>query len=135
MSFRLIGPGQRIECGRAQQQICNAADLLTLFPCVGGARTAIELDLSVTEGADILTGPWSGAARWWFEALDHRQFAVAGQHWTAQVAGIHMVRFDVWVQLDLAGVSPRSIVLHITRGMNVPDVLAAIESMIAVEAS
>ena len=111
----------------------HAADLLTLLPCVGGPRTVIELDLSVTEGADILTGPWSGAARWWFTALDHRQFAVAGQRWTAHVAGIHMMRFDVWVQLELSGVTPRSVVLHITRGMNVPDALAAIESMIAVE--
>lgn len=114
--------------------ILHAADLLTRFPCVGGPRTVSEPDLLVTEGADILTGPWSGAARWWFQALDHRQFAVAGQHWTAHVAGIHMVRFDVWVQLDLAGVTPRSLVLHITRGMNVPEALAAIESMIAVEA-
>ena len=115
--------------------ITHAADLLTLFPCVVGPPTVIELDLPVTESADILTGPWSGAARWWFQALDHRQFAVAGQHWTAHVAGIHMVSFDVWVQLDLAGVTPCSLVLHITRGMNVPDALAAIESMIAVEAT
>ena len=109
----------------------HAADLLTLFPSLGGPRTVIELDLPVTEGADILTGPWSGAARWWFEALDHRQFAVAGQRWTAHVAGIHMVSFDVWVQLDVAGVTSCSLVLHITRGMNVPEVLATIESMIA----
>ena len=115
--------------------LLHAADLLTLFLSVGGPRTVIELDMSVTEGADILTGPWSGAARWWFEALDHRQFAVAGQHWTAHVAGIHMMRFDVWVQLELAGVTPRSLVLHITRGMNVPEALATIESMIAVEAT
>jgi hypothetical protein len=33
----------------------------------------------------------------------------------------------------MAGVVPRSLVLHITRGMNVPDAVAAIESMIAVD--
>jgi hypothetical protein len=103
---------------------------------MGGRRALIQLDLPVTDGADILTGPWSGAARWWLEVLDHRNFAVAGQHWTAHVAGIHTVRFDdVWVQLDLSGVTPRSVVLHITRGMNVTDALAAIESMIAMEAT
>jgi hypothetical protein len=102
---------------------------------VGGPRTVIELDLPVTEGADILTGPWSGAARWWFQALDRRQFAVAGRHWTAHVAGIHMARFEVWVQLELSGVTSCSLVLHITRGMNVPDALAAIESMIVLEAT
>jgi hypothetical protein len=95
-----------------------------------------ELDpLTVAEGAEIVTGPWAGAARWWFTALDRRHFAVGGAEWTARVAGIHMARFDVWVQLDLLGVAPLSLVVHITRGMNVPDTLAAIESMIALEAT
>jgi|SRR5687768_2214724 hypothetical protein len=95
-----------------------------------------ELDPSTMAGrAEIVTGPWSGAARWWFTALDRRHFAVGGEQWTAEVAGIHMARFDVWVQLDLLGVAPRSLVLHITRGMNVTDALAAIESMIALEAT
>ena len=84
----------------------------------------------MTGTAEILTGPWYGAARWWFGALDCRSFVVGGRQWTAHVAGIHVARFDVWIQLDLAGIVPRSLVLHITRGMNVPDALAAIESMI-----
>jgi hypothetical protein len=95
-----------------------------------------ELDRStMAEGAEVVTGPWSGAARWWFTALDRRHFAVGGEQWTARVAGIHMARFDVWVQLDLLGVTPLSLVVHITRGMNVSDALAAIESMIALEAT
>src|SRR5688572_33466007 len=100
MSFRLIRPSQSIQCGRSQQPLLHAADFLTLFGCVGGARTLFELDPPVTERGEILTGPWSGAARWWFTALDRRHFAVAGQHWTAHVAGIHTMRFDVWVQPD-----------------------------------
>ncbi|HEY5617281.1 MAG TPA: hypothetical protein VIK60_05010 [Vicinamibacterales bacterium] len=96
------------------------------------AETLSELDSSTMTGsAEILTGPWCGAARWWFTALDRRCFDVGGDKWTAYVAGIHVARFDVWIQLDLAGVVPRSLVLHVTRGMNVPDALAAIESMIA----
>jgi hypothetical protein len=87
----------------------------------------------MTGTAEILTGPWCGAARWWFGALDCRSFVVGGREWTAHVAGIHVAGFDVWIQLDLAGIVPRSLVLHITRGMNVPDALAAIESMIAVD--
>jgi hypothetical protein len=87
----------------------------------------------MTGTAEILTGPWCGAARWWFGALDCRSFVVGGREWTAHVAGIHVARFDVWIQLDMAGVVPRSLVLHITRGMNVPDAVAAIESMIAVD--
>ena len=87
----------------------------------------------MTGTAEILTGPWCGAARWWFGALDCRSFVVSGREWTAHVAGIHVARFDVWIQLDMAGVVPRSLVLHITRGMNVPDAVAAIESMIAVD--
>ena len=113
----------------------HAADLLTLQGHPGAVPLLVELDFSMTGGADILTGPWSGAARWWFKVLDRRHFAVAGQNWTAHVAGIHMARFDVWVQLDLSGVTPRSLVLHITRGMNVPDALEAIESMIAFEST
>ncbi|MGH9722628.1 MAG: hypothetical protein ACRD8O_20650 [Bryobacteraceae bacterium] len=85
----------------------------------------------MTESAEIVTGPWSGAAQWWFAALDRRSFVVGGTEWIVHVAGIHVARFDVWVQLDLAGVAPRSLVLRITRGMNVPDALAAIETMIA----
>jgi len=87
----------------------------------------------MTGTAEILTGPWCGAARWWFGALVCRSFVVDGREWTAHVAGIHVARFDVWIQLDLAGIVPRSLVLHITRGMNVPDALAAIESMIDVD--
>jgi hypothetical protein len=87
----------------------------------------------MTATAEILTGPWCGAARWWFGALDCRSFVVGGREWTTHVAGIHVARFDVWIQLDLAGAAPRSFVLHITRGMNVPDAVAAIESMIAVD--
>lgn len=81
--------------------------------------------------AEILTGPWCGAARWWFGALDCRSFIVGGHEWIAHVAGIHVARFDVWIQLDLLGVATRSLVLHVTRGMNLPDALAAIEAMIA----
>jgi hypothetical protein len=87
----------------------------------------------MTWTAEVLTGPWCGAARWWYGALDCRSFVVGGHEWIAYVAGIHVARFDVWIQLDLAGIVPRSLVLHIKRGMNVPDALAAIEAMIAVE--
>lgn len=99
-------------------------------------RTAADSRLSefapstVAGSVDVVKGAGSGAAQWWFAALDQRCFAVGALRWTTQVVGIHVHGLDVWIQLESAEEPVRSLVLHVTPGMQLFDALEAIERMI-----
>lgn len=85
----------------------------------GSDRVLGTLRLETVVGnADVVKGAGGGAAQWWFAALDQRCFAVGTKRWTAQVVGIHVDGLDVWIQLESAGTSFRSLLLHVRPGMH-----------------
>jgi hypothetical protein len=88
---------------------------------------------STVAGDTAVDGAWSGGAQWWFAALDQRCFAAGTERWTAQVVGIHVDGFDVWIQLESAGTPFRSLLLHVRPGMHLFDAVEAIETMITRE--
>jgi len=69
---------------------------------------------------------WHTAARRWFEALDHKAINVGGRPWIAQVVGIHGDLPHLWIQLESTKDSARSLLLRVTVGTSVDNVLAAI---------
>jgi len=69
---------------------------------------------------------WSRAARGWFEALDHKVITVEGRSWIAQVVGIHGDLPHLWIQLEPANDSGRSLLLRVTLGTSVERALTAI---------
>jgi hypothetical protein len=64
----------------------------------------------------------------WFDVLDQRRFTVGHQRWTAQVAGIHVVGTDTWVQLEFAEDQQRSLLLQLTPETGVGAAIEAIET-------
>lgn len=64
----------------------------------------------------------------WFDLLDQRRFTVGSQHWTAQVAGVHVAGFDIWIQLEFAEDHRRSLLLHLTPGTGVAAAIDAIRT-------
>jgi hypothetical protein len=55
----------------------------------------------------------------WFDVLDQRRFLVGRQQLTAQVAGIHVVGSNTWIQLEFAEDVRRSLLLQLPPGMGV----------------
>ena len=64
----------------------------------------------------------------WFDLLDERRFTVGSEHWTAQVAGVHVAGFDTWIQLQFAEDQRRSMLLHLTPGTGVGAAVEAIRN-------
>jgi len=64
----------------------------------------------------------------WFDLLDQRRFTVGSEHWTAQVAGVHVTGFDTWIQLEFAEDHRRSLLLHLTPGTGVGAAVEAIRT-------
>ena len=64
----------------------------------------------------------------WFDLLDQRRFTVGSEHWTAQVAGVHVTGFDTWIQLEFAEDQRRSLLLHLTPGTGVGAAVEAIRT-------
>ena len=63
----------------------------------------------------------------WFDVLDQRRFTVGHKRWTAQVAGIHVVGSDTWIQLEFAEDEQRSLLLQLTPDTGVGAAVEAIE--------
>ena len=64
----------------------------------------------------------------WFNVLDQRRFTVGHKRWTAQVAGIHVVGSDTWIQLEFAEDEQRSLLLQLTPDTGVGAAVEAIEN-------
>ena len=64
----------------------------------------------------------------WFDVLDQRRFTVGHKRWTAQVAGIHVVGSDTWIQLEFAEDDQRSLLLQLTPDTGVGAAVEAIEN-------
>ncbi len=64
----------------------------------------------------------------WFELLDQRRFIVGSLRLTTQVAGVHVVGDDTWIQLEFEEDHSRSMLLHLTPGTGVG---AAVEAIYA----
>lgn len=64
----------------------------------------------------------------WFDLLDQRRFIVGSARLTAQVAGVHVVGADTWIQLGFVEDASRSMLLHLTPGTPVS---AAVEAIYA----
>jgi hypothetical protein len=62
----------------------------------------------------------------WFDLLDQRRFTIGGEQWTAQVAGVHIAGFDIWIQLEFAEDQRRSMLLHLTPGTGIGAAIEAI---------
>ena len=71
---------------------------------------------------------WTTAARHWFEALDHKAINVGGRHWVIQVVGIHGDLPHFWIQLESMNDSKRGLLLRVTAGTSVDNVLAAVSA-------
>jgi hypothetical protein len=63
----------------------------------------------------------------WFDVLDQRRFTVGHERLTAQVAGIHVVGTDTWIQIDFAEDQQRSLLLQLTPETGVGAAVEAIE--------
>ena len=68
------------------------------------------------------------ASHAWFDVLDQRRFAVGHERWTAQVAGIHVVDGDTWIQLQFLEDRQRSLLLQLTPETGVGAAVEAIEN-------
>ena len=49
-----------------------------------------------------------------FAELDHRQIGNGTVRWLTEVAAIHLVRHEAWVQVAPVGQSSRSVILHMS---------------------
>jgi hypothetical protein len=63
----------------------------------------------------------------WFDVLDQRRFTVGHERLTAQVAGIHVVGADTWIQIEFAEDRQRSLLLQLTPETGVGAAVEAIE--------
>lgn len=66
----------------------------------------------------------------WFDILDQRRFQVGRQQLTAQVAGIHVVGANTWIQLEFAEDQRRSLLLQLPPGMGVGAAVDAIHDLL-----
>ena len=66
----------------------------------------------------------------WFDILDQRRFLVGRQQLTAQVAGIHVVGANTWIQLEFAEDHHRSLLLQLPPGMGVGAAVDAIHDLL-----
>ena len=66
----------------------------------------------------------------WFDLLDQRRFVVGGQHWTAQVAGVHVAGLDVWVQIEFEEDRRRSVLLRLTPDTGIAGAIEAIQRLL-----
>lgn len=63
----------------------------------------------------------------WFDVLDQRCFTVGHERLTAQVAGIHVVGSDTWIQIEFAENQQRSVLLQLSPDTGVGAAVEAIE--------
>ena len=61
-----------------------------------------------------------------FAELDHRRVGEGPASWLTEVAAIHMVRHEAWVQLALVGESSRSVILHLAACVTAKHALATL---------
>jgi hypothetical protein len=66
----------------------------------------------------------------WFDVLDQRRFMIGRQQLTAQVAGIHVVGANTWIQLEFAEDVRRSLLLQLPPGMGVGAAVDAIHELL-----
>jgi hypothetical protein len=64
----------------------------------------------------------------WFAALDQRYIGTGDKRWVAQVLGVHGAPDGLWVQLAPNDDPGATIVLHLSMGTRVEDVLTALET-------
>lgn len=64
----------------------------------------------------------------WFDVLDQRRFTIGHERLTAQVAGIHVVGTDTWIQIEFAEDQQRSLLLQLTPETGVGAAVEAIET-------
>ena len=70
------------------------------------------------------------SGHWWFAALDQRWFATGADRCLTQVVGIHESGQDVWIQLQTLGEQLRDFTIRVQPGMDLADVVRAIEKQI-----
>jgi hypothetical protein len=85
---------------------------------------------TLVELSDAVNGVASNVTQWWFAALDQRCFVAGPERWVAEVVGIHLDGIDVWIQLESAVGSLRSLILHVTQGTGLHEAIDAIETML-----
>lgn len=61
-----------------------------------------------------------------FAELDHRQVGDGPSSWVTEVAAIHMVQHEAWVQVAPVGQSSRSVILHLSTRVTPKHVLATL---------
>src|SRR5687768_2336444 len=71
----------------------------------------------------------------WFSALDQRSLTFGADSWTAFVTGIHVLGRDAWIQVECAGQSLVSGILHVTIDTTLHDALRALEALIIREST
>jgi hypothetical protein len=64
----------------------------------------------------------------WFAALDQRYIGSGERRWVAQVLGVHRTPDGLWVQLAPNDDPGATIVLHLSAGTRIEDVLNALET-------
>lgn len=76
---------------------------------------------------DLISSAHGVPSSAWFDVLDQRRFTVGHERLTAQVAGIHVVGADTWIQLEFAEDQQRSLLLQLTPETGVGAAVEAIE--------
>jgi hypothetical protein len=61
-----------------------------------------------------------------FAELDHRRVGEGPVSWLTEVAAIHMVRHEAWVQVAPVGESSRSVILHLSARATAKHALATL---------
>jgi hypothetical protein len=137
--FSFIRRGRSAADGHPVRRVAEAIVVISRAPSyVSDVQTSRRSQLAPSTkaggGAEGVSAP-HGRAQWWFAALDQRCFGVGTARWTAQVVGIHVDGFDVWIQLERAGDPLRSLVLHVRPGMDLFGAVDAIEEMLRREST
>ena len=129
--------GLWISCGNAAgAKICFATSRLLSPPAPEPTTFRLLLRLRETErrvksgtvvnfASPVHAVPASHA---WFEVLDQRRFTVGHERLTAQVAGIHVVDGETWIQLEFEEDRQRSLLLQLAPETGVAAAVEAIEN-------
>ena len=77
-------------------------------------------------GGDVKRQTPHSAADDLFAELDHQLVGEGPASWVTEVAAIHMVRHEAWVQVAPVGESSRSVILHLSTRVPITRALATL---------